>query len=267
MTTRSLLAASAMSAMCMAPAFAQDATKPMTKPAPHQTMPGTPAAKPTAQPETGMPGMSPDDMKKMMQAMNPGPAHEVLNGMVGEWTADCKFWMPPTMAEADSKGTASNTWTLEKRFVKQEFNGSFAMPGMPEMPFHGLGYTGYDNTKNKYVSTWMDSMSTGIMYSEGTYDTGTKTFTFNATCTDPIKGTPTNMTEVIKIMDNDTHVFTMTGPGPDGKDVKMGEITYHRKGGMRPMDTMDKKMDKPKMDKPMPPPPANSPTAPKKMPG
>ena len=44
------------------------------------------------------------------------------------------------------------------------------------------------------------------------------------------EGKPTTITEVIKVLDDNTHTFTMSGTGPDGKDMKMGEITYHRKG-------------------------------------
>jgi hypothetical protein len=244
MTTRALLAAVAITAMGIAPAFAQNTapnTKPMTPASPAHSMP----AQPEKKAETpGMP--SKEMMQDMMEKMgNPGPNHQLLGNMVGEWTADCKFWMDPTPGAAPSvsKGTAVNSWEMGKRFVKQDFNGSFSMGGgAPEMPFHGLGYTGYDNTKQKFVSTWMDTMSTGIMYSEGTYDPSSKTFTFAAQCTDPMTNKPTTVTEVIKIVDENTHMFTMSGTGPDGKDMKMGEITYHRKGA-KPMDTMDKPKD------------------------
>ena len=37
-------------------------------------------------------------------------------------------------------------------------------------PFTGHGMTGYDNVTGKYWSTWTDSMSTGIMVSEGSCD-------------------------------------------------------------------------------------------------
>ena len=35
-------------------------------------------------------------------------------------------------------------------------------------PFSGIGLNGYDNNTGKYVSTWMDTMSTAILYFEGT---------------------------------------------------------------------------------------------------
>ena len=41
---------------------------------------------------------------------------------------------------------------------------------MMGMPFTGHGMRGYDNVSGKYWSTWNDSMSTGMMVSEGTCD-------------------------------------------------------------------------------------------------
>jgi hypothetical protein len=241
MTTRALLAAVAITAMGMAPAFAQNTApkQPPAKPTP------APAAQPEKKPEGGMPSM--DQMQEMMEKMSkPGPNHALLNSMVGEWTADCKFYMGPGMPPSETKGTAVNTWEVGKRFVKQDFNGSFTMgPGGPEMPFHGIGYTGYDNTKQKFVGTWMDTMSTGVMYSEGTYDAATKTFTLTAQMTDPMTNKPSTITEVIKIIDDNTHTFTMTGTGPDGKEMTMGEITYHRKGGKATDTDMSKPTTKP----------------------
>jgi len=241
--------------MCLAtaPLFAQN----------DMSQPPKPAAPGAKQPAATPPGTpSQDDMMKMMEQMGKtGPNHQLLNGMVGEWTCDCKFWMDPTNpSPTTSKGTATNTWVMDKKFVKQEFKGTFAMaPGAPEAPFNGMGYTGYDNVKGKFVSTWMDSMSTGIMYSEGSYDAASKTFTFSAQCTDPMTNKPTTVTEVIKVIDDNTHTFTMSGTGPDGKDMKMGEITYHRKGG-KPADSMEKPMsDKPAGIKPATPAPAPKP--------
>ncbi len=66
------------------------------------------------------------------------------------------------------------------------YTGKFQMPGtdgkMKDMNFKGMAIEGYDNVKKKFVSSWIDNMSTMIMNSEGTYDAATKTFTYNAEC-------------------------------------------------------------------------------------
>ena len=46
--------------------------------------------------------------------------------------------------------------------MEERFTGNFL-----DCPFQGRGTTGYDNIKQKYVLSWVDSMSTGILSCEG----------------------------------------------------------------------------------------------------
>ena len=56
---------------------------------------------------------------------------------------------------------------------------------MHGQPFTGHGMSGYDNVTGKYWSTWNDSMSTGLMVSEGTCD-DQGACTFNGSWNDPV---------------------------------------------------------------------------------
>jgi hypothetical protein len=99
---------------------------------------------------------------------------------------------------------------------------------MMTMDFKGRATEGYDNAKKKFVSSWIDNMTTGIMLSEGTYDPSTKTFTFHATH-DVAPGVQTKIRETVKITDKDHHVmewFEQRG----GQEVKTMEIAYTRAG-------------------------------------
>jgi hypothetical protein len=94
--------------------------------------------------------------------------------------------------------------------------------------FTGIGVTGYDNNTQKYVGTWMDSMSTGIFFFEGTADAQSRTITQYARYADPIKG-PVRWRSVTKIVDDNTHLFEMYITDKSDKEEKMMEITYTRK--------------------------------------
>jgi hypothetical protein len=96
-------------------------------------------------------------------------------------------------------------------------------------PFNGRGMQGYDNVTGKHWSTWNDSMSTGLFVTEGTCDATGKTCTFTGSTTDPVKKTPVKMRMTTKWPSATTEIFEMYGPGPDGKEMKMMEITYTRK--------------------------------------
>ena len=167
---------------------------------------------------------------KMEQAMEvytrlgtPGAPHKLLAGMAGSWSTRIKTWMGPDSPPMESKGTSEQKMLLGGRFLQQEYSGD-----MMGSPFTGIGVTGYDNHTKKYVSTWMDSMGTGIFFFEGTASADGRTITQEARYDDPLKG-PVKWRSVTKIVDNNTLVFEMYGTDKRGKEEKMMEITYTRK--------------------------------------
>jgi hypothetical protein len=89
----------------------------------------------------------------------PGTPHKVLASMAGSWITKTKGWMEPDKPPMESKGTCEQKMLLGGRFLQQEYSGD-----MMGSPFTGIGVTGYDNHTKKYVSTWMDSMGTGIFF-------------------------------------------------------------------------------------------------------
>jgi hypothetical protein len=169
-------------------------------------------------------GPSQAEMEAMMKAATPGDAHKKLNGMAGTFTADVKMWMAPGAPPTAGSGVAENTWALDGRWLQQNFTGTFM-----GMPFTGVGYTGYDNIKKKYVGSWMDSMSTSMMISTGTANADGKSYTFTSTMDDPMTGKSTPVKETVTVVDDDHHTLEMWGAGPDGKMFKMMEIAYTRK--------------------------------------
>ena len=99
-------------------------------------------------------------MEAMMKAGTPGEAHKQLAPLVGTWNVVVKMFPQPGAPAQESKGTAVNKWVLGGRWVQENFTGKFM-----NMPFTGIGYTGYDNIKKQYTGTWMDNMSTATMVS------------------------------------------------------------------------------------------------------
>ena len=73
-------------------------------------------------------------------------------------------------------------------------------------PFSGIGLNGYDNNTGKYVSTWMDTMSTAILYFEGTAGADGKTITQTARYDDVVQG-PMQFRSVTRMVDDNTMVF------------------------------------------------------------
>jgi hypothetical protein len=179
------------------------------------------AAKPAA--PAGAPSQD-EMMKAWAAAATPGEAHKKLEPMVGSFTVATKMWMDPTKPPDVSTGTAEKKWALGGRFVEERVEGT-AMG----QPFTGIGYTGYDNYKKKYVGTWMDNMGTMMMNASGTADASGKTFTSWSTIDDVIMKKEVKVKGVMTVVDGDHHTYEMWSPAPDGKMFKSLEIQYTRK--------------------------------------
>ncbi len=143
-------------------------------------------------------------MKRWQEAMTPGDAHKKLESMVGTWDAEVKMWMNgPTAQPTVSKGTSQNKLVLGGRYVQQDFSSE-----MMNQPFSGIGYTGYDNFNKKYVSFWIDNMSTGMSTMDGKIDKDNKTLTMWGKMDEPMTGEKGKKVKyVTRVIDNDTHVF------------------------------------------------------------
>lgn len=170
-------------------------------------------------------------MAQMMELGKPGENHKLIAPLVGDWTYTVKMWMDPSAPPTESKGTSTRKMVMDGRFYIADAKGTFQMPGpdgkMKDFSFTGMSIEGYDNVKKKFVSTWIDNMGTMILMSEGNYDAASKTFTYNADC-EMMPGMPMKIREVIKVVDNDHHVFEWYENRGAG-EAKTMEISYTRK--------------------------------------
>lgn len=169
-------------------------------------------------------------MAKMAELGQPNENHQQLAQLAGNWTDEVKMWMVPGMPPLVSTGTCTRKPIMNGRFYEGEFKSVMSMPGpdgkMQSMPFTGASLEGYDNAKKKFISTWADSMGTGIMMSEGTYDPATKTFTYTAEM-QMLPGMTRKVREVLKVIDKDHHTFEFY-EDRGGKEMKTMEIAYTR---------------------------------------
>ena len=173
------------------------------------------------------PEMTPEqkaEMEAYMKAGTPGAPHKALASTAGNYDLKIKHWHEPGGPAMEESGTATRSIALDGRVLVEQVKSS-----MMGMPYTGHGMTGFDNVTGKYWSTWNDSMSTGIMVTEGACDAQGKTCTFTGSWNDPIKKAPVKARMTTRWTSPTTEVFEMYGPGKDGKEFKMMEITYTKK--------------------------------------
>ena len=144
----------------------------------------------------------------------PGPEHKMLKELEGTWTTSLKA------GGKEAKGTA--TYKMEL--------GGFWLTGTMQSDMFGTKFTGkslesYHPAKKKYVSVWVDSMSTAPVNMEGTYDKEKKTMTM-AGEGPGMDGKMTKYKSVSKFPDANTIEMTMWIG--DGKEPTFS-VTYKRK--------------------------------------
>ncbi|MDD5579780.1 MAG: DUF1579 domain-containing protein [Methylobacter sp.] len=168
--------------------------------------------------------MDPQAMMELYSKLaEPGEPHKLFASLAGSWTTKTTEWMEPNKPPMESTGSVEMKMLLDGRFLQQEFTGS-----MMGKPYSGIGVSAYDNLRKRYVSTWMDTMSTGIFIMEGTGSADGKTITLAGKHAEPGGGQMTHRA-IWKIIDNNNQTFDMYGAHHGGKEMKMMEIIYTRK--------------------------------------
>lgn len=167
------------------------------------------------------------DQAAMMQAYvaagTPGKQHAQLASTVGDYDLVVRSWNAPGAAPSDETGTATRTMALGGRVLVEQLSSK-----MQGQPFDGHGMTGYDNVSGKWWGTWNDSMSTGVMVSEGDCDDA-GACSFHGSWNDPVSKQPVAARFTTRWTSPTTEVFEMYGPGPDGKEFRMMEMTYTKR--------------------------------------
>jgi hypothetical protein len=164
-------------------------------------------------------------MKTWAEISTPGAPHRLLAGMVGYWNVTTRAWMNgPGTAPETSKGTSTYTAILDGRFIRQEVHGT-----MSGMPFTGIGITGYDNFKKKYVGFWIDNSSTALFTMEGSADSTGNVITSFGTMDDWMTGERNKTVKyVTRIINADTAVFEIHDPSLHGPDTMTMDMTLTR---------------------------------------
>jgi hypothetical protein len=167
------------------------------------------------------------DMQKIMEiyqkAGTPGDPHKALARLEGSWETRSRGWMEPGKPPVESRGTCEQKMVLDGHFLQQTYTGD-----MMGMPYTGLCLLGYDNHTKQYQSIWVDTMSTGLYFFEGTGSKAGRTIKQVSHYDDPVHG-PSVWRTVTRIKDDRTIDFEMFLAPKGKKETKMMEMTITRK--------------------------------------
>jgi hypothetical protein len=168
--------------------------------------------------DDAMSGEMMEMMERMHTAGEPGPQHEVLNALIGEWEGSFSWSMAPGVPAMEMPGKVKREWVLDGRYVKETVESSFE-----GQAFHGMGFVGYDNTTGEYQFVWMDSHSTGIYTETGSYDPTSKTLMTWSRHINPATNRMMHSASRIDLSSKDRQTMKGQATGPDGQWFTMFE--------------------------------------------
>lgn len=157
--------------------------------------------------------------------VEPGPEHQWLQKLVGEWDYEHQASMQPGEPAMKFKGTETvrslgGLWTVGE--------------GRGEMPGGGTATTimtlGYDPQRQKFVGTFVASMMTHLWLYEGSLDSAGKVLTLDTE--GPNFGSGGGMTkyqDVISFKSDDHRTLTSRMLGDDGQWHEFMTASYRRK--------------------------------------
>jgi len=155
----------------------------------------------------------------------PGPDHERLNALIGEWTTTIKQWTGPESEAVELAGTMTSRWILEGRFVEERAENRTSQGGH----YESLGYLGYDRQTELYERFWMTNSSTGVFTQRGRYDPDENVIRTEGSEMAPGSGVVIPTATELRIESPSRHVLTAYATSVEGVRWKQLEIVYTKK--------------------------------------
>jgi hypothetical protein len=147
--------------------------------------------------------------------------HELLKQFVGDWDCTMKMAAMPGIP-----GMEKPTESQGHEHVELVCGGLYLKSTTDSIcngkRFQSLFVAGYDPFQKVYTGICVDSQDPEPATMQGTFDAGTKTWTWHGKCS------PGEMRCVMVMKDADNCVETCHLKGADGKETQFGEITRKR---------------------------------------
>ncbi len=181
-----------------------------------------------------------DTYNKMLDYSRPGKYHQLLAELVGTWTFKGGHFSEDPNPDSNKVVFKLNGTLVRKSFANGRFfivegaGGKLQMPiqdgKMKEVNAKYIETEGYDNVKKKFLLTFINNhIGSDISFSEGDYDSTTKTITFNSE-NELVPGRKTQVRELFIIF-NKNHYRLEYYNEQNGMYIKATEIDCVRVKG------------------------------------
>lgn len=162
-------------------------------------------------------------LKAMAENGKPGPEHQKLQPLIGDWNFTVRMWTDPNQPPAEFSGTVERKWIMGGRFVQETARGEY-----DGKPFDGMGLWGYNAAEKKYTHVRACSLSGKICSEQNEYVTSGAKFECATDGRCPLTGEKVTGRDEVVIAGPDRIVMNVFKT-VNGKEVKAMEIVSVRK--------------------------------------
>jgi hypothetical protein len=162
--------------------------------------------------------------RRVQEAAQPGPEHERLAALTGEWNLRFAFSPSPAASPVTGTGSASNRMILGGRFLQSE-----SVVQLGNGRSEGLLLLGYDRRASRYTMLGLDTYGTHYVEAEGPFDEGSGAMVMYGEEHDPIARHTERYTVIVRLRGPDEYVQEVVSRQPDGTSHTAVKITYSRK--------------------------------------
>ena len=166
-----------------------------------------------------------DDDGWLEEVTLPGPEHDFLDSLAGEFSTTIKIWWNgPDQKPEEMKGKSTKTWRLQGRFLEEMGEN----PTSNGDTFQTVGYWGYNRATGQYENYWINNQSTGMYMEVGRYDPNANVIRTRGEYADVGTGYVAQNRTDIAVAGPDQHTLTGYTTFSDGVESKFIEIVYDR---------------------------------------
>ena len=175
------------------------------------------------------PEFAADGMQRWMEVCKTDHHHEKLADWIGKWDTEFRMRMGgPGSEPSVTKGTATFSWLVENRWLKQEGDGELDL-GVSKLKVRNFSVLGFDRYKQKFVGTSFDSMTTDLRPFEGNFDATDKTLILWGPMDEPMSGEHDKTVKYIwRFPAPDKMTFEVHDMSIGEEDTKVIEVVYSR---------------------------------------
>ena len=110
---------------------------------------------------------SAEQVARTMELAKPGPEHEELGRLAGEWDQRLRYWPSPGAEPIELTGTSENRAILGGRFIESHSMASFGGE-----PMESMTMLGFDRRHGEYTLIGLDTQGTYWVTAQGPRQAG-----------------------------------------------------------------------------------------------